>query len=299
MAAERPVTTYSICACDLEAQQWGVATQSKFLAVGSIVPWAEPRVGAIATQSYANPRYGPEGLALLREGLSAAEVIDRLTGADEDSALRQLGIVDGLGRAASYTGRVPRMGGRRRACYATWREHPRLRGDRGRAGGHVRGDRRRAARGTAARLPRAAAGSRRRPARAAIGRLTRRRARDGATPALRRARRPLASTTTRSRSASWRLYDIHQSLFGQTPRSSGSPWIDELRAEIERRRLGVRGSRTARREPGGTRRRHGRDRPGRARGVRCHERLRGHPTSTTSTGSELAAPRRLGIGAFD
>ena len=54
-----PVSTYSICACDLEAGQWGVATQSKFLAVGSVVPWAVPHVGAIATQSYANPRYGP------------------------------------------------------------------------------------------------------------------------------------------------------------------------------------------------------------------------------------------------
>src|SRR4051812_3385829 len=67
------VATYSIAACDLEAGQWGVATQSKFLGVGSVVPWAEPQVGAIATQSYANPRYGPDGLALLREGLSAEE----------------------------------------------------------------------------------------------------------------------------------------------------------------------------------------------------------------------------------
>ena len=53
------VATYSIAACDLDAGQWGVATQSKFLAVGSVVPWAEPGVGAIATQAYANPRYGP------------------------------------------------------------------------------------------------------------------------------------------------------------------------------------------------------------------------------------------------
>jgi uncharacterized Ntn-hydrolase superfamily protein len=104
MAREPLVATYSICACDLDAGQWGVATQSKFLAVGSVVPWAEPHVGAIATQSYANPRYGPDGLALLREGLSAAEVVDRLTAADDDRAQRQLGIVDGLGRAASFTG---------------------------------------------------------------------------------------------------------------------------------------------------------------------------------------------------
>jgi uncharacterized Ntn-hydrolase superfamily protein len=101
----RPVVaTYSIAACDLEARQWGVATQSKFLAVGSVVPWAEPEVGAIATQAYANPRYGPQGLALLREGLSAEEVVQRLTDADEGREHRQLGVVDRLGRAATYTG---------------------------------------------------------------------------------------------------------------------------------------------------------------------------------------------------
>ena len=78
--------------------------QSKFLAVGSVVPWAEPLVGAIATQSWANPRYGPDGLAFLRGGLSAEKTVARLTGADDDRAQRQLGIVDGEGRAASYTG---------------------------------------------------------------------------------------------------------------------------------------------------------------------------------------------------
>jgi uncharacterized Ntn-hydrolase superfamily protein len=98
------VATYSICACDLAAGRWGVATQSKFLAVGSVVPWAEPHVGAIATQAYANPRYGPEGIALLREGLSAAEVVERLTSADADRAQRQLGVVDAEGRAATFTG---------------------------------------------------------------------------------------------------------------------------------------------------------------------------------------------------
>lgn len=100
----RAVATYSICACDLAAGQWGVATQSKFLAVGSVVPWAAPQVGAIATQSYANPRYGPDGLELLRGGLSAAEVVERLTAADEDRALRQVGVVDGAGHAATFTG---------------------------------------------------------------------------------------------------------------------------------------------------------------------------------------------------
>ena len=78
--------------------------QSKFLAVGCVVPWAEPFVGAIATQSYANPRYGPDGLALLREGLCAEDAVARLTAADDGRAQRQLGIVDGEGRSASYTG---------------------------------------------------------------------------------------------------------------------------------------------------------------------------------------------------
>ena len=102
--AEPVVATFSIAACDLEAAQWGVATQSKFLAVGSVVPWAEPHVGAIATQAYANPRYGPDGLALLREGLSAEEAVARLTSADDGSPQRQLGIVDGEGRSATFTG---------------------------------------------------------------------------------------------------------------------------------------------------------------------------------------------------
>jgi uncharacterized Ntn-hydrolase superfamily protein len=96
--------TYSIAACDLDAGLWGVATQSKFLAVGSIVTWAEPQVGAIATQAYANPRYGPDGLALLRDGHSAQEVVDRMTSADAEREHRQLGIVDREGRGATYTG---------------------------------------------------------------------------------------------------------------------------------------------------------------------------------------------------
>ena len=99
-----PIATYSIVACDLDTGQWGVAVQSKFLAVGSVVPWAEPGVGAVATQSYANPRYGPDGLALLRQGLSAQEVVRRLTDADDGRDQRQVGIVDGQGRAATFTG---------------------------------------------------------------------------------------------------------------------------------------------------------------------------------------------------
>jgi uncharacterized Ntn-hydrolase superfamily protein len=98
------VATYSIAACDLDAGQWGVAVQSKFLAAGSVVPWAEPHVGAVATQAYANPRYGPEGLRLLREGLSAEEAVERLTAADEARDHRQLGVIDAQGRAATFTG---------------------------------------------------------------------------------------------------------------------------------------------------------------------------------------------------
>jgi uncharacterized Ntn-hydrolase superfamily protein len=114
------VATYSIAACDLKAKQWGVAVQSKFLAVGSVVPWAEPHVGAVATQAYANPRYGPEGLALLREGISADGVVERLTSADEGRNHRQLGVVDREGRAASFTGSecFDWAGGRTGDCYA-------------------------------------------------------------------------------------------------------------------------------------------------------------------------------------
>ena len=104
MGREPLVATYSIAACDLEAGEWGVATQSKFLAVGSVVPWAEPHVGAIATQAYANPRYGPEGLDLLRAGRSAQEVVAALTEADADRDHRQLGVVDAEGGAATFTG---------------------------------------------------------------------------------------------------------------------------------------------------------------------------------------------------
>jgi uncharacterized Ntn-hydrolase superfamily protein len=116
----RTVATYSIAACDLEAGQWGVATQSKFLAVGSVVPWAEPKVGAIATQAYANPRYGSDGLKLLQDGLSAEEVVERLTSADEGRDQRQLGVVDREGRSASFTGAecLEWAGGRTGPCYA-------------------------------------------------------------------------------------------------------------------------------------------------------------------------------------
>jgi uncharacterized Ntn-hydrolase superfamily protein len=120
MAPEPVVATYSIVACDLPAGQWGVAVQSKFLAVGSVVPWAEPQVGAIATQSYANPRYGPDGLALLREGRTAEQVVEAMTSADEGRDERQVGVVDRAGRAATFTGSACHewAGGRTGDCYA-------------------------------------------------------------------------------------------------------------------------------------------------------------------------------------
>ena len=98
------ISTYSIAACDLDAGEWGVAVQSKFLAVGAVVPAAEPHVGAIATQAWANLAYRPDGLALLRDGYSADDVVRTLVGADEGRGHRQLGVVDALGRAATYTG---------------------------------------------------------------------------------------------------------------------------------------------------------------------------------------------------
>jgi len=121
MDTEPIVATYSIAACDLGAGEWGVATQSKFLAVGSVVPWAEPHIGAIATQAYANPRYGHEGLELLRAGRSAQEVVAALTEADTDRDHRQLGVVDGQGRGATFTGEACNdwAGGRVGDGYAT------------------------------------------------------------------------------------------------------------------------------------------------------------------------------------
>jgi uncharacterized Ntn-hydrolase superfamily protein len=114
------VATYSIAACDLDSGCWGVAVQSKFLAVGSVVPWAEPQVGAIATQAFANPRYGPDGLALLRDGVPAEEVVSRLVEADAGRAERQVGVVDRHGGSASFTGPacLDWAGHRNGPCYA-------------------------------------------------------------------------------------------------------------------------------------------------------------------------------------
>ena len=96
--------TFSLVACDLEARQWGVVVASKFLAVGAVVPWARADVGAVATQASANVSYGPRGLELLATGASAQETIDHLTGDDPGAPERQIGVVDGGGGSATFTG---------------------------------------------------------------------------------------------------------------------------------------------------------------------------------------------------
>lgn len=96
--------TFSIVACDLEEQTWGIAVASKFPAVGAVVPWAQAGAGAVATQSFANTSFGPRGLELMTGGVSADEALARLLQNDPDRELRQVGLVDKSGHAASFTG---------------------------------------------------------------------------------------------------------------------------------------------------------------------------------------------------
>jgi uncharacterized Ntn-hydrolase superfamily protein len=98
--------TYSLVACDLERGEWGVAVASKFLAVGALCAWAEPELGAIATQSWIKASYGPDGLRLLEHGASAPEALEQLLAADEGRDQRQVGIVDAEGRTAVHTGKA-------------------------------------------------------------------------------------------------------------------------------------------------------------------------------------------------
>jgi len=108
----RPVHTYSIVALDQDRGEMGVAVQSHWFSVGSVVPWAEAGVGAIATQSFANPDYGPDGLALLRRGYSAEETLQRLTDEDLNREQRQAAVLDVRGGAAAFTGKgcIPEAG---------------------------------------------------------------------------------------------------------------------------------------------------------------------------------------------
>ncbi len=99
-----PIATFSIVGYDAATGDLGIAVQSKFFAVGSVVPWAEAGVGAIATQSWANTTYGPNGLKLLKSGLSAEQTLERLIADDPGRTTRQVGIVDAKGQIANYTG---------------------------------------------------------------------------------------------------------------------------------------------------------------------------------------------------
>ncbi|QOR66476.1 DUF1028 domain-containing protein [Cytobacillus suaedae] len=96
--------TFSIVGFDPKTKELGIATQSKFLGVGAVVPWAVAGVGAVATQSYANTSYGPNGLDLMASGKSAQETLDILTSNDDQRELRQAGIVDANGNSATFTG---------------------------------------------------------------------------------------------------------------------------------------------------------------------------------------------------
>jgi uncharacterized Ntn-hydrolase superfamily protein len=114
------VATFSVVGHDPDAKEWGVAVASKFLAVGSVVPWVEAGTGAVATQSFANVKYGPKGLELMRGGKTAEETIKALTEDDEGRDSRQVGIVDAKGNAATYTGKKcqPWAGGKTGKHYA-------------------------------------------------------------------------------------------------------------------------------------------------------------------------------------
>jgi uncharacterized Ntn-hydrolase superfamily protein len=100
----RPVATFSIVAADVARGELGIAVASKFLACGAVVPWASAGAGAVATQSYSNTAYGPDGIRMMREGLSAEQTLARLLADDSDRALRQVGIVDARGGSAAHTG---------------------------------------------------------------------------------------------------------------------------------------------------------------------------------------------------
>lgn len=98
------VATFSIVAYDPETLELGIAVQSKFIAVGSVVPWAKAGVGAVATQSYANTTYGPKALELLAKGETPEAAMAKITGDDPGAAVRQVGIVSAKGESATFTG---------------------------------------------------------------------------------------------------------------------------------------------------------------------------------------------------
>jgi uncharacterized Ntn-hydrolase superfamily protein len=101
---QRLAATYSIVARDSNTGELGVAVQSNYFSVGTDVTWAEPGVGAVATQAIVDVAYGPRGLALMSKGATAQEALDALVAKDPSAALRQVGMVDAEGRVAAYTG---------------------------------------------------------------------------------------------------------------------------------------------------------------------------------------------------
>jgi uncharacterized Ntn-hydrolase superfamily protein len=109
----RPVHTYSIVARDPATGELGVAVQSHWFSVGAVVPWAEAGVGAVATQSFVDPSYGPLGLALMKAGRTAPEALAALLAGDAGRDVRQVGMVDARGNVATHTGRldIPAAGG--------------------------------------------------------------------------------------------------------------------------------------------------------------------------------------------
>ena len=228
------VATYSLVACDLDRGQWGVATQSKFLAVGSVVPWAEPGAGAVATQSYANPRYGPDGLALLRQGLSAEEVVTRLTDADDGRDERQLGVVDAAGRGATYTGSacLDWAGGRTGPGYAA-QGNILVSGDTvdALAESFEASEGPLPARLIEALVAAQAAGGDRRGQQSAALIVVQR---DGGYAGLSDSLVDLRVDDHEAPIEELRrLYALHQQLFGETPRSEWLPVDDQLRAELD------------------------------------------------------------------
>jgi uncharacterized Ntn-hydrolase superfamily protein len=239
------VATYSIVACDLDARQWGVAVQSKFPAVGCVVPWAEPSVGAIATQAHANPRYGPAGLALLRAGASAPDAVERLVAGDEGRDHRQVGVVDGRGRSASHTG--PRCfewaGGRTGDCYAA---QGNILVSRSTVDALADTFEASSGRPLAARLleclraAQAAGGDRRGQQSAALLVVER----DGGYAGLSDTLVDLrVDDHSRPIEELGRLYGLHQAIFGKTPRSQWLPVDSRLESELWERlaRLGYGG----------------------------------------------------------
>src|SRR4029079_9388858 len=96
--------TYSIVAIDPATGELGAAVQSRWFGVGSSVPWVEPGVGAVVTQSFTEIEHGPNGLRLMREGRTAAEALSEVLAADPGEAVRQVGMVDARGNAAAHTG---------------------------------------------------------------------------------------------------------------------------------------------------------------------------------------------------